>query len=38
MHRIRYYKLNGSIVWDRISKIDILTENEIPNQPTMGIK
>ncbi|CAF4732477.1 unnamed protein product, partial [Rotaria magnacalcarata] len=34
MHRIRYYKINGSIVWDRINKIDILTGSEIHDETT----
>jgi endonuclease/exonuclease/phosphatase family metal-dependent hydrolase len=29
MHRIRYYKINEQIVWDRIKKFDILTGSEI---------
>ncbi|CAF3510562.1 unnamed protein product [Rotaria sordida] len=38
MHRIRYYKLNGSIVWDRNKKFDILTGSEIYNETTIYIK
>lgn len=29
MHRIRYFKLNGQIVWDREKKIDLLTGGTI---------
>ncbi|CAF4281276.1 unnamed protein product, partial [Rotaria sordida] len=28
MHRIRYYKINGNIVWDRTKKLDILTGSD----------
>ncbi|CAF0911024.1 unnamed protein product [Didymodactylos carnosus] len=28
MHRVRYYKINGQIVWDRMKKVDILTRLE----------
>ncbi|CAF5223860.1 unnamed protein product, partial [Rotaria magnacalcarata] len=38
MHRIRYYKINGSIVWDRINKIDILTGSEIHDETTTDIE
>ncbi|CAM4875460.1 unnamed protein product [Rotaria socialis] len=38
MHRIRYYKINGSIVWDRINKIDILTGSEIHDETTADIE
>lgn len=31
MHRIRHYKINGKIVWDRTKKFDIMTGNEIVN-------
>ena len=31
MHRIRHYKINGKIVWDRIKKIDLLTGSEQNN-------
>ncbi|CAF0878678.1 unnamed protein product [Adineta ricciae] len=29
MHRIRYYKIDGEVVWDRVKKVDILTGNKI---------
>ena len=32
MHRIRYYKINGQTVWDRTSKLDILTGSEQQQQ------
>ncbi|UJR31913.1 hypothetical protein I4U23_019387 [Adineta vaga] len=37
MHRIRYYKIDGQVVWDRIKKVDILTGSEIhlENTPTL---
>ncbi|CAF1366340.1 unnamed protein product [Rotaria sp. Silwood1] len=38
MHRIRYYKINGSIVWDRTKKYDILTGSEIHNETTADIE
>ncbi|CAM4806452.1 unnamed protein product [Rotaria magnacalcarata] len=28
MHRIRHYKINGNIVWDRTAKLDILTGSD----------
>ena len=28
MHRLRHFKINGQVVWDRTNKIDILTGNE----------
>ncbi len=37
MHRIRYYKINGRIVWDRTNKIDILTGSEQQNQVPDGM-
>ncbi|CAF1253970.1 unnamed protein product, partial [Didymodactylos carnosus] len=35
MHRVRYYKINNQIVWDRTRKYDILTGSETI-QTTMG--
>ncbi|CAF4692252.1 unnamed protein product, partial [Rotaria sp. Silwood2] len=35
MHRIRYDKINGSIVWDRTKKFDILTGSEIHHETTV---
>lgn len=29
MHRIRYFKLNGTIVWDRDNRIDLLTGGSV---------
>ncbi len=37
MHRVRYYKINGRIVWDRTNKIDILTGSEQQNQVSNGM-
>ncbi|CAF3700170.1 unnamed protein product [Rotaria sp. Silwood1] len=31
MHRIRYFKINGCIVWDRTRKLDILTGSKQQN-------
>ncbi|CAF3931338.1 unnamed protein product [Rotaria sordida] len=31
MHRIRYFKINGCIIWDRTRKLDILTGSEQQN-------
>ncbi|CAF3432228.1 unnamed protein product [Rotaria socialis] len=31
MHRVRYFKINGNIVWDRTKKIDLLTGSDQPN-------
>ncbi|CAF3835210.1 unnamed protein product [Rotaria magnacalcarata] len=28
MHRLRHFKINGEVVWDRTNKIDILTGNK----------
>lgn len=28
MHRIRHYKINGRLVWDRVQKLDLLTGSE----------
>jgi hypothetical protein len=38
MHRIRYYKINGRMVWDRMSKLDILTRSEQQNETSDGTK
>ncbi|CAF1686174.1 unnamed protein product, partial [Rotaria sp. Silwood1] len=32
MHRIRYYKINGQIVWDRTKRLDILTGSDQLNE------
>ena len=37
MHRIRYYKINGRVVWDRTNKIDVLTGSEQQDQPSHGM-
>jgi hypothetical protein len=38
MHRVRYFKINGRMVWDRTSKLDILTGNEQQNEASDGRK
>jgi hypothetical protein len=38
MHRIRYFKINGHIVWDRTKKLDILTGSERQDETTDGMK
>jgi endonuclease/exonuclease/phosphatase family metal-dependent hydrolase len=37
MHRVRYYKINERIVWDRTNKIDVLTGSEQQNQVPDGM-
>jgi hypothetical protein len=38
MHRIRYYKINQKIVWDRIQKYDILTGGDIHQEMFTSIE
>ena len=37
MHRIRYFKINEHIVWDRIKKLDILTGSKIHEETAVGM-
>ncbi|CAF1209951.1 unnamed protein product [Rotaria sp. Silwood1] len=36
MHRVRYFKINGQIVWDRTKKLDILTGSDQLNGTSNG--
>ncbi|CAF4011745.1 unnamed protein product, partial [Rotaria sp. Silwood1] len=38
MHRVRYFKINGQIVWDRTKKLDILTGSDQLNGTSNGNK
>ncbi|CAF2976695.1 unnamed protein product [Rotaria sp. Silwood2] len=38
MHRIRHFKINGQIVWDRTQKLDILTGSDQGNATSDGMK
>ena len=38
MHRIRHYKINGRLVWDRIKKVDTLTGSDQGNETSNGMK
>jgi len=37
MHRIRHFKINGRMVWDRASKLDILSGSEQQNEISDGM-
>jgi hypothetical protein len=37
MNRVRYYKINGHVVWDKTKKFDILTGSEIQIESTNGM-
>ena len=38
MHRVRYFKIGGRIVWDRTKKLDILTGSDQLNTSSNGMK
>jgi len=37
MHRIRHFKINGRMVWDRKSKLDILTGSDQQDEISYGM-
>jgi hypothetical protein len=37
MHRIRHFKINGRMVWNRTSKLDILTGSGQQNEISDGM-
>ena len=36
MHRVRYFKVNGRILWDRTNKLDLLTGVEWSSETRKG--
>jgi hypothetical protein len=36
MHRLRHFKINGRLVWDRTKKVDVLTGSENQNEASDG--
>jgi hypothetical protein len=37
MHRLRHFKINGRLVWDRTNKLDVLTGSDQQQEMSEGM-